>query len=215
MPPVTAADPKWRRLPEERPQQILVAAIEAFGENGIAGAKLEDIAARAGVSKGTIYLYFQSKEDLFREVVRQLLVPRMREVERALDTGTPREQLERYIRFQLTHHAHRGAAGWIRLVMTELHKHRDLAAFYYDEVISAGNSVLGGILRRGMDIGEFRRTDPAEALSIIKAIILTTTLWSHTPLPTSSGVEISRATHADAIVDFVFHALRPEPGANQ
>ncbi|MEA3245310.1 MAG: helix-turn-helix domain-containing protein, partial [Gemmatimonadota bacterium] len=80
----TGSDLKWRRQPEERPQQILLAAIEVFGEHGIAAAKLEDIAARAGVSKGTIYLYFESKEDLFREVVRRVLVPRMQEVERAL-----------------------------------------------------------------------------------------------------------------------------------
>jgi len=62
-------DPRWRRLPEERPQQILDAALSVFAEHGIDAAKLEDIAARAGVSKGTIYLYFPSKEELFREVL--------------------------------------------------------------------------------------------------------------------------------------------------
>ena len=83
----TAAAPRWRRLPEERPLQILHAAIEVFGEHGIAGAKLDDIAAKAGVSKGTIYLYFESKAELFRAVVRQVLVPRIAELEQVLATG--------------------------------------------------------------------------------------------------------------------------------
>ena len=64
-------EPRWRRLPEERPKQILAAALEVFGERGLASARLEDIAKRAGLSKGTIYLYFPNKEELFREMVRQ------------------------------------------------------------------------------------------------------------------------------------------------
>jgi len=211
--PDSSTDLKWRRLPEERPQQILMAAIDAFGEHGIAATRLEDIAARAGVSKGTIYLYFESKEDLFREVVRQVLVPRMQEVERALDSGTPTEQLERYMRLQWEHFERRSAAGWIRLVVAELHKHPDLAAVYYTEAVSVGNKVLGGILRRGMDTGEFRAMDPLEALAIIKAIALMNVLWSQTPLPTGAGTTVNRAARIDTMVDFVLHALRPAPAA--
>ncbi|OYV74472.1 MAG: hypothetical protein B7Z72_00065, partial [Gemmatimonadetes bacterium 21-71-4] len=67
--PELAHEPRWRRLPEERPRQILDAAFATFAEHGLAAARLDDIAKRAGVSKGTIYLYFQSKEELFRAVV--------------------------------------------------------------------------------------------------------------------------------------------------
>jgi AcrR family transcriptional regulator len=67
----TSAEPRWRRLPEERPRQILVAAFRTFAEQGLTNARLEDIAKAAGVSKATIYLYFSSKEELFREVVRE------------------------------------------------------------------------------------------------------------------------------------------------
>src|SRR6185369_5900164 len=131
--------------------------IEVFGEHGIAGAKLEDIAARAGLSKGTIYLYFTSKEELFREVVRQIVVPRIAAVERELHEGTPRQQLEQYMRLQWAHFDKPGTAGWIRLVLTELHKHPDLAEFYYSQVIAASNHCLGSIVRRGIEAGEFRR----------------------------------------------------------
>src|SRR6476469_1611223 len=70
----TVTEPRWRRLPEERPKQILDAAFAVFAERGLAAARLEDIAKRAGLSKGTIYLYFPNKEELFREVVRSTVI---------------------------------------------------------------------------------------------------------------------------------------------
>src|SRR6187455_782508 len=91
-------EPRWRRLPEERPRQIIDAALEVFGERGLAGARLEDIARRAGVSKGTIYLYFSNKEELFREVVRAVVVDRLREAAANTGTGDPVVELKRYMR---------------------------------------------------------------------------------------------------------------------
>ena len=208
-------DPKWRRLPEERPMQILSAALAEFGEEGIAGAKLENIAARAGVSKGTIYLYFSSKEDLFREVVRQILVPRMRETEQSLQRGTPTEQLERFMRLHWAHFDRPGTAGWIRLVLTELYKHPDLWQFYYDEAVRASNAILSGIIERGIAAGEFRRIDPTSAVSMIKAMSLMHVLWGQLPPPVTFGSTLSpadrKAAAIEAIVDFVLHALRTEP----
>jgi AcrR family transcriptional regulator len=72
--PTAFPEPRWRRLPEERPQQIIDAALEEFGDRGLASSRLEDIAKRAGLSKGTIYLYFPNKEELFREVVRHTVI---------------------------------------------------------------------------------------------------------------------------------------------
>src|SRR5512146_3320254 len=69
----TPDEPRWRRLPEERPRQIIEAAADEFGERGLAATRLEDIAKCAGVSKGTIYLYFPNKEALFCEMIRQLV----------------------------------------------------------------------------------------------------------------------------------------------
>src|SRR5438067_10251616 len=81
-------EPRWRRLPEERPRQILAAALEVFGEHGLAGARLDDIAKRAGLSKGTIYLYFPNKEELFREMVRDIVVGQLEVAERAVREST-------------------------------------------------------------------------------------------------------------------------------
>src|SRR5918911_963685 len=90
--------PRWRRRPEERPQQILDAALTVFGERGLAGARLEDIARRAGVSKGTIYLYFPNKEELFVEMIREKVIANLeREESRLDDGGTATEQLRGYM----------------------------------------------------------------------------------------------------------------------
>src|SRR5262252_7777997 len=70
---------RWRRSKDARPQEILEAALEVFAEKGFASARMDDIAAKAGVSKGTIYLYFESKEAVFRALVREMLVPRLAE----------------------------------------------------------------------------------------------------------------------------------------
>src|SRR4051812_22515814 len=95
-----ATQPRWRRLPEERPAQILEAAFEVFAEHGLAAARLDDIAKRAGVSKGTIYSYFPNKEALFREVIRSTVVPKIESGERDFEsaTTTATESLERHMR---------------------------------------------------------------------------------------------------------------------
>src|SRR6185312_4348102 len=93
-------EPRWRRLPEERPRQILAAALEVFGEHGLATSRLDDIAKRAGLSKGTIYLYFPNKEELFREMVRQLIVTQIEEGEREFNEleNSAEESLATYMR---------------------------------------------------------------------------------------------------------------------
>src|SRR5919112_1708002 len=88
----TATEPRWRRLPEERPKQILDAALAVFAERGLSAARLEDIAQRAGVSKGTIYLYFANKEELFREVVRNSVISYIERAEATLTNQADAEQ---------------------------------------------------------------------------------------------------------------------------
>ncbi len=88
-----ARTPRWKRRPEARPAQIIEAALDVFGQKGLANARLEDIAARAGVSKGTIYLYFANKEALFREMIRETAIAAIERGEQRPATGSPTEQL--------------------------------------------------------------------------------------------------------------------------
>lgn len=208
----SSTDPRWRRLPEERPGQILHAALMVFSESGISAAKLEDIAVRAGVSKGTIYLYFESKEELFREVVRLMVVPQLAEADSLGASADAGEQIKLY----LEHHWHfmdrEEADGWIRLALLELHKFPDLAECYRKEVIAPSNRALAAIIQRGIDAGEFRPVEPDAAVRMIKSILLMHVLWSG---PRSLNPVMRGRTRADTlneITDFIIHALRSGTG---
>jgi AcrR family transcriptional regulator len=172
-----SARPKWRRRPEHRPQQIIEAALEVFGECGLANARLQDIANRAGVSKGTIYLYFPNKEELFREMVRQTIVAAIESGEKTADRGTPTEQLcvamrayWKFVRTPVFSTIH-------RLVLGELHQFPDLAEFYTNEVVARGLKLLSGIIRRGVDTGEFREIDPMIAARMLVALTVMNGMW--------------------------------------
>jgi AcrR family transcriptional regulator len=210
--PAHAHDPRWRRLPEERPQQILDAALSVFAEHGIDAARLEEIATRAGVSKGTIYLYFPSKEDLFREVVRQKVGPLIAYADEVVGSEGPVEdQLRNYLAHQWECLGLEDSEGWIRLVLLELHKYPDLAEFHWDEVVTRSNRILGDIIRRGIASGEFREMDVETAVHLIKALVLMHVLWTGPRTPTPMVRRQPRETVLESITDFVLHALRATP----
>src|ERR1700742_2021881 len=119
-------EPRWRRLPEERPTQILQAALEVFDEQGLAGARPEDIAKRAGVSKGTIYLYFPNKEELFQEVIRMTVIATIDDEDRLPPEATATDQLRRYMRRYWEYSRTKEWATVYRLVIGELHRFPDL-----------------------------------------------------------------------------------------
>jgi AcrR family transcriptional regulator len=175
----TTAEPRWRRLPEERPQQILEAATEVFAEKGLVAARLEDIARRAGVSKGTIYLYFPNKEELFREMVRQLVIANIERAERALveDATTATDQLHRYIRSHWAFQRSQLFQALLKFLHGELQQHPDLAEFYAREVVMRALRLLAGIIRRGVATGEFRPVDADVAARMFAALSASHAVW--------------------------------------
>src|SRR6478735_7625533 len=154
-------EPRWRRLPEDRPRQILTAALEVFGERGLAAARLDDIAKRAGLSKGTIYLYFPNKEELFREVIRTTVVSKIEEREQLLlnATGSASEVLTTYLRSYWKFIRSSEFAPIFRLVHAEIHNFPDLAAFYAEEVVARGHRLIETLITKGIEAGEFRGVD--------------------------------------------------------
>jgi AcrR family transcriptional regulator len=201
-----------RRAPEERPQQILDAAFHEFGECGLAGARLDDIAKRANVAKGTIYLYFPNKEELFREMVRQSMVQALDRNEEIIaehsdDTAT--EQLTalcqtwwqflRSDRFAVVH----------RLVIGELHNFPDLMQFYADEVILRGRRLLSRVIARGIERGEFRDMDPEVAARMMSALGVSHSIWCGRRSCFPALLSVSDDEIGAQILDFYLHALRP------
>ena len=171
------AEPRWRRLPEERPQQILKAALDVFGEHGLAGSRLEDIAKRAGVSKGTIYLYFPNKEELFREMVRSTVVEAIVAGEGISADGSARDQLLTFMA-QYWEFVRTPAFTVIyRVVVSELHHFPDLVEFYSAEVMLRAQRLIAGILARGIARGEFRNIDPTVAGRMLISLFSTSAMW--------------------------------------
>jgi AcrR family transcriptional regulator len=213
MPTDTQHEPKWRRMPEERPRQILDAAFAAFAEHGLAAARLDDIARRAGVSKGTIYLYFPSKEDLFREVVRHTVSDQIDSVERRLHGPTATDDLNAFIDAKWEFVCSAKYPSLHRWVHSELQTYPELERFYAEEVIGKGRRLLRGILERGVQAGEFRRVDPAVAARMLMALLHTYGNWRHRPALCDSIGNRSDAQLLEEIRDFYFNAIRPVPPA--
>jgi AcrR family transcriptional regulator len=205
--------PKWRRRPEHRPQQIIDAALEVFGECGLAKSRLQDIADRAGVSKGTIYLYFPNKEELFREMIRQTSVAAIEAGEKATTEGTPTEQLCAAMRGYWNFVRSPVFSTIYRLVLGELHQFPDLAKFYADEVVARLLRMLTGIIRRGVESGEFREIDPAVAARMLMALTVMNAIW----LDQRTGVPLLCHKKDEEVfrelAHFYLHSLTTSEGA--
>ena len=152
---------KRERRKEARPGELLDAALDLFVEKGFAATRAEEVAARAGVSKGTLFLYFQSKEELFKAVVRENISGRFTEWNAEFDAfeGSSAEMLTYCINTWWERVGATKASGITKLMMSEGKNFPDLAAFYQQEVILPGQALIRRVLQRGMDRGEFRPLD--------------------------------------------------------
>ncbi len=176
--------PRWRRRKDARPDEILAAALESFAARGFAATRLEDVAARAGISKGTLYLYFHGKEELFEAVVRATLLPNLERIEATAATfAGPSAELLEHLLLTLMGVLGSPAGALPKLVIAEAGNFPELARFYLDEVIRRGLRLIGAILRRGIARGEFRQIDVDHAVYCVIAPILLAALWKNSLEP--------------------------------
>jgi AcrR family transcriptional regulator len=169
--------PRWKRRPEERPSQILDAALEVFESRGLAGARLEEIAEEAGISKGTIYLYFESKEALFRALVERTIVAATVESVERERAGTARTRLREFTSERWGHYRSREFQTIYRLVLGELHKFPELAKSYLDQVPRGAADYLARLIAEGTAGGEFAPVAPLPSARMILALLLTHAVW--------------------------------------
>jgi len=169
-----APRPRWRRRKEARPEEIIAAALEEFGERGFALTRLENVARRAGVTKGTIYLYFPGKEALFKAVVRETIVPVIAEGEKLAQsfTGSARELFEELVRKYWNLVGETAAIAIPKLMMAEAANFPELTKFYYEEVVTRGHRLMAGVIERGIKTGEFRRVNVATAAKLAMSPLL-------------------------------------------
>ena len=177
----TESAPKRERRKEARPGELLDAALDLFVEKGFSATRVEEVAARAGVSKGTLFLYFQSKEDLFKAVVRENIANKFPTWQEEFVTfeGTSSEML----RYAMTSWWERigktRASGITKLVMSEAQNFPEIAEFYQEEVIKPGTAMIRSILARGVQSGEFREMDLEQAVHLIVAPMIFLMMWKH------------------------------------
>lgn len=201
-------DPRWRRLPGERPHQLIDAALEVFSAHGFSAAKLEDIAKRAGVSKGTIYLYFASKEELFKAVVNDVIAEQIRQAHSGPAPQSASEALERALRANWSVTTHPKFDGWFRILIAELPKHPELFAFYLREIIDPGWERMEAIIAQGVRSGEFRDIEPRLAVGLTNAAVVMHRHWIGPNSFRPEYLTRDRQQIIDAIVDFALAALR-------
>jgi AcrR family transcriptional regulator len=159
--PAETLRPHHQRRKQARPQELLDAALSLFVERGFAATRMEEIAALAGVSKGTLYLYYASKEELLKAVIRERL---SNEIKAVADAAAQHEgsdaDLLRSLFTQWWLRAYDSpASGVFKLVITEVRGFPDIAEIYSREVVEPGRQLIGGLLSRGIASGEFRAVD--------------------------------------------------------
>jgi AcrR family transcriptional regulator len=152
---------KWRRRKEARPGEILAAALAVFAEKGFAAAKLEEIAARAGVVKGSLYLYFETKEDLFRAVVRDVIAPQFQAVaETAKQVDAPFTELVPQLLMRVARLSHEGRIpSIIKMVIGESRNFPDLGKIWHDDVLSPAIGAMAEPIALAQRRGEVRAGD--------------------------------------------------------
>ena len=198
-----AAAPRRRRK-EARPGEIIEAGLAEFSARGFAAAKLDDVARRAGIAKGTIYRYFPSKEALFEAAVLSREAPLAEEIERVIDAFPgPAADLLRLVILELYARIFRpDLQTLIRIVISEGGRHPAIAAFYHRQIVGMGRRLLGRIVARGIASGEFRDGAVAQMPMILVAPAMMATIWKMTfdafePL----DMEPFAAAHIELVLD--------------
>lgn len=204
--------PRWQRRADERPQELLDAALAEFGARGYAATRLEEVARRAGVAKATLYRYYENKFELFKAVVRSSIVAGFDEVAalRAGAGGGAREQLAALLSAFFARIVESPLSGIPKLVIAEAGNFPEIARFYHDEVIARGRAVLTEALRRGAASGEFRAVDADYAFRIVVAPVLLAVIWKHS-FQACEAEPFDFRRHLDTHLDLLFGGLLAAP----
>src|SRR5437899_4056617 len=206
--PRTLAKPRWRRRKDARPEEIISAAREVFADRGCAATKPEDVARKAGVTKGTIYLYFENKEALFKALVRETIVPVIAQGEALAQsfTGSARELFERLVREYWRLVGETALVGIPKLMMAEANNFPELARFYYEEVVTRGHRLMAGVIERGIKAGEFRPVNVMVAAKLAMSPLMHAVV-ARTAFSACMPEGFNVANYLDTHIDLYLHGI--------
>ncbi|MGI9261431.1 MAG: TetR/AcrR family transcriptional regulator [Woeseiaceae bacterium] len=174
-------EPRYQRRKEDRPAEIAEAAMQTFAEKGYAATKVEEVARRAGVSKGLLYLYFKTKEELFKAVVRNFVSPHLDslvDITESSDLSATGFLNGPFLEFAKTV-PKSPARRLILLMVAEGHKHPDLVEWYWKNVVSRGISTLKTVIDKGVENGEFRPSTLQDFPHLLVSPVLFSTVFTN------------------------------------
>jgi AcrR family transcriptional regulator len=198
-----------QRRKEARPQELLDAALDLFVEKGFAATRSEEVASRAGVSKGTLYLYYPSKEELLKEVIRHNVVNQIAEgmeIVRAFE-GSSSELLGNVLRLWWERVGETRASGILKLMMSEVRNFPEIAQFWIDEVISPADRMIAGIVQRGIESGEFRPVQVADVVHALMSPLLFLVMNKHSLGACVASARLDPRAIIEAQIDLALNGL--------
>ena len=206
--PLSQAPGVRQRRKEARPAECIAAALDVFVERGFAAAKLDDIAQRVGISKGALYLYFESKEALFKAVVQETLLPTIVEAETiSIETVEDPAALLRELVLRWSRLTGGSQAGEIpRLILAEAGNFPEVAKFFFENVVERGRKLLARVLEAGVERGVFRPCDPTLFCNLVLAPVMQHCLWSRVGMSCGEK-EIDPEFMVNRHLDIFLHGL--------
>ena len=209
--------PRWERRKDSRPSELLDAALEIFVERGYAAARLEDVAAKAGVSKGTLYLYYDNKEELFKAVVRRSIAPLIAETREMIERSDKDSEalLAQFLQTWWARYGGTRLAGITKLVIGEAGNFPEMARFFNAEVVGGNHELITMILRRGVARSDFREIDVDAVARCVMAPLVLRSIWANSIEPCcGSAGTIDPQRFLAHHLDMLLRALRAEPAAS-
>ena len=157
------------------------AALSLFVERGFMATKLDDVAKQAGVSKGTVYLYFQNKEDLFRAVVQEMVLPEIERIEKVISShqGSAEDLLRRLVKQWWQNVGESRLSGIPKLVIAEAGNFPGLAQYFVEKVVLRGRRLFINVIEKGVDSGEFKPCNANYAARALVAPLVFAAIWKH------------------------------------
>jgi AcrR family transcriptional regulator len=176
---------RWRRRKDARPEEILDAALAVFTEKGFAGTRLDEVARAAGISKGTLYLYFKSKQEIFEAAIQHTINPRLEQVEKLVgdDEGPAADLLARLIREWWSYVTGSHISALPKLIISESGNFPELAKFFTQHVVRRTRQLFASVIQKGMDRGEFINGDATTLARLALAPMIQGVIWMHSLAP--------------------------------
>lgn len=208
--------PKFQRRKDERPAEITEAALAAFAENGYAATRVDDVAKRAGVSKGLLYLYFKTKEELFKAVIRSFVAPKVQELSVIVDESEL--SAEDFIRgpflSMIKTLPDSPIRVIIRLMFSEGHKHPDLVEYYWENVVRHALEMMKKLIGRGVATGEFRSSAVDEMPQLLISPVILSVFWKQVfDKQSTLDTDLLIETHIEAMLNYL--KVRPAAGGGK